>query len=878
MNQQHKSVYKSPCSTRQRRYLRIALTPLAAFIFSVLPAHAEVWFDPSMISGNAQDVADLSRFEQAQQPAGEYKVSILVNNVNVANRNVNFKARKPADGDNQAQQDIRDDTGLIACLSAKDLASMGIILPTSPALTAATAAGECISPGRFIPGAWSTFNFPKMQLEINVPQAAMQNHARGWIAPERWDEGINALMFNYNLSGSDNRASFGDSRNNFLSLTSGVNIGPWRLRDNSTWQDIESRYTHQRRWQHLNTYAERAIIPWRSELTMGDGSTNGDVFDTLSFRGLQMATDDSMYPDSLHGFAPVIRGVAHSNARVNVRQNGNIIYQTTVSSGAFAITDLYPTYSGGDLEVSVTEADGSVQRFTVPYSSVPVLQREHHFRYAVTAGRYRSTSSSYSDPEFVQGTLLWGLPHSVTAYGGLQYAQRYQAIALGAGMNLGHWGAFSADLTQANSTLADDSRHSGQSLRFLYSRVFSLTGTSVQIAGYRYSTRGFHTLDETALRGMKGWLYENQETDAAGRPVARPYSDFYDLGSSKRERVQLNLSQHLGSLGALSLTGSRQTYWNSSQASDSLQAAFSSSIGRVNYSLSWAYSKASTQPRADKTLFLSLSMPLDALWSTEERAHPIWASVSSSRDSSGNMTVQTGLNGTALEDGNLSWDIAQGHSRADGNSLSAAASYQGSKGSGSLGWNQSRNYRQLTWGASGGMLLHSGGVTFGQLTGDTAILVAAPGAANVPVDGVSGARTDGRGYTLLPYASLYRENRVALDVSRLDAHTEIENTVVHVVPTRGAVVRAMFKARQGARVMMTLTHNGKPLPFGATVTVKDNASIVGDDGEVYLSGLAMRGTLNASWGADSDQQCKVNFQLPQAALSAALYQMKAECR
>jgi outer membrane usher protein len=60
------------------------------------------------------------------------------------------------------------------------------------------------------------------------------------------------------------------------------------------------------------------------------------------------------------------------------------------------------------------------------------------------------------------------------------------------------------------------------------------------------------------------------------------------------------------------------------------------------------------------------------------------------------------------------------------------------------------------------------------------------------------------------------------------------------------VVRASFNTRVGNRVLMTLTQNGKPLPFGATVTTEDKDSefIVGNDGQTYLSGMPQRGTLS----------------------------------
>ncbi|MFL1089480.1 fimbria/pilus outer membrane usher protein, partial [Acinetobacter baumannii] len=74
------------------------------------------------------------------------------------------------------------------------------------------------------------------------------------------------------------------------------------------------------------------------------------------------------------GFAPVVRGVAKSNATVIVRQNGYIIYQSAVPQGAFALKDLNTTNSGGDLDVTIKEEDGSEQHFTQPYASLAILK------------------------------------------------------------------------------------------------------------------------------------------------------------------------------------------------------------------------------------------------------------------------------------------------------------------------------------------------------------------------------------------------------------------------------------------------------------------------------------------------------------------------
>ncbi|MGV8611176.1 fimbria/pilus outer membrane usher protein, partial [Pseudomonas aeruginosa] len=82
---------------------------------------------------------------------------------------------------------------------------------------------------------------------------------------------------------------------------------------------------------------------------------------------------------------------------------------------------------------------------------------------------------------------MWGLPHGFTLYGGTQFSSDYRALALGTGANFGDWGAISVDLTQAYSTLADESEHQGQSLRFLYAKSLNDLGTHFQLLGYRYS-------------------------------------------------------------------------------------------------------------------------------------------------------------------------------------------------------------------------------------------------------------------------------------------------------------------------------------------------------------------------------------------------------
>lgn len=878
--------------TFEKCVFRLSLALLGGYSVT---ACAELYFAPELVANDPQMVADLSRFsrEGAQLP-GAYTVDIYLNNVFVQNRTVRFDIAEghknhgaeraatqplslPVEED-ESSSPVRDNTGLMAMLTRNDLETMGVNVSLFPALMSMRQE-EVVSPGLYIPDAYTVFDFQKMRLDISIPQASMKNKAKGYIEPEQWDEGINAALLSYSFNGSNNSGRYGNSQSHYLNLQSGLNFGAWRLRDTRTWSDSSSPYSHTRHWQRLTTYAGRTIIPWRSSLVAGESSTSGDVFDALPFRGVKLATDDDMYPDTMRGFAPVIRGNASSNAQVSVRQNGNVIYQTYVSPGAFAITDLFPVYSSGDLEVSVKEADGNVQVFTVPYSSLPVLQREGHVKYSVTGGRYRNGSNRYSAPTFAEGTLIWGLPYGVTVYSGLQYSDKYFSMALGSGMNMGLLGALSVDITQANSTLADSSRHQGQSLRFLYARSLNNLGTTFNLTGYRYSTKGFHTLDETALKGMSGWLYDNNTVDTDGRPARVSWSNYYNLYNTKRTRVEASVSQRISSMGSVYLSAIRQTYWNSSNVSDSLQSGLNSRLGPINYSLSYSYSRQSNQPRADKSFYLSLSVALDELLSSHyaDSRHAVYATASSSHSNDGSTTQQLGLSGTALDEDNLNWGVSQGYSRSNGKNGSASLSYQGGYGNSSVGYSYSNNYRQLSYGASGGAVLHSSGLTIGQQLGETNVLVAIPGGGDISLEGNGGVHTDWRGYTIKPNAQVYRENRVALNISTLDDDTDIDGTVQRVVPTRGAVVKANFVARHGMRVLMTLMHDGKAVPMGTTVIAGENTGMVGDDGQVYLSGMGTEGQLTAQWGNGPNQHCTVSYHLPEKADDTGVARIQENC-
>ncbi|WP_447870071.1 fimbrial biogenesis usher protein [Serratia fonticola] len=859
------------------------LSLLPCFALMGLGAHvsyAEEYFNPAFLSGDASQVADLSRFSKGEgQPAGMYRVEVYINEEYIGTQDVHFdaleKGRKGA-----------DDTGLVPCLSRSWLEKQDVNIQTSPVLLKLTGE-QCADLPASFDKAQTRFAFERQRLDISIPQAAFRNNVRGYIPPERWDNGITAGMLNYSFSGSNSKNTESDANYSsyFLNLNSGLNIGPWRLRNYSTWNYSENGRYRNNTWRNVSTYAQRSIIPLKSSLTLGDSYTEGDVFDGVGFRGVQLASDDSMLPDSMRGFAPTVRGVANSPAQVTIRQNGYEIYQTYVPAGAFEITDLYPTSTSGDLQVSVRENNGTVSQFTVPYSAVPILQREGRVKYALTAGQFRSGSDLQDSPDFWQGTLIWGLPAGVTLYSGSQLSDNYQSFAFGAGKNLGNWGAVSADVTHARSVLPDDSQKEGQSLRFLYAKSLNDYGTNFQLLGYRYSTQGFYTLSETAWRQMEGYRLKTQDGPVDTKPELL---DYHNLYYSKKGRLQMNISQQVSDVGTVYVTGSHQTYWRTGETDQLWQVGYSGNWEDINYNLNWSWNKSPGLSDADRRVAFNVSVPLSRWLTGTGKARDItnstntaYATYSATHDADNRVAQQAGVSGTLLDDNNLSYSVQQGHTTKGGGATGMASlSHQGRYANSNLGYSYGKHYQQVNYGLSGGVVAHADGVTLSQPLGDTNVLVKAPGADSVRVQNATGVSTDWRGYAVVPYATSYRANRIALDTTTLQDNAELDNAVTNVVPTKGALVRASFDARIGARAKITLMQrNGKPVPFGATVSDEagGGGGIVGDTGQVFMSGLKPNGKLKVVWGHAASQQCTVSYQLDKDAEKRGISYARAGC-
>ncbi|RMH90933.1 fimbrial biogenesis outer membrane usher protein [Lysobacter pythonis] len=816
---------------------------------SAVDARESVRFDAGFLSGQARRM-DLSAFSDGNPlAAGTYRVDIYVNGAWRGRRDLEFGA------DAQGRVD--------ACLSLPLLEELGVD-------SAAVLAGQATAPARpedactpaqaRMADAYGIYDSGNLRYDLSIPQAFLRREARGYVNPALWDRGIDAgfVGYSFNMVDSDNRlASGGHARSAYLGLNTGLNLGGWQFRHNAnlTWREGDGR-----RWQRIATYAQRPLPRIRGMLTVGESFTSGELFDSIGYRGIALASDERMLPDSLRGYAPVVRGIAETNARVEIHQNRQLIYSATVAPGGFVIDDLYPTGYGGDLEVSVIEADGRRREFKVPFGSVPQMLRQGVSRYALTAGQVRGDFPR-EDPWLVQGTYQRGVNNRLTLYGGGTLSEGHAALLYGAGLSL-PVGAFAADLTHADTRLGQAGRRRGASLRLSYAKLINGSGTHLTLAAYRYSTRGFHGLQD-ALRAR----------DAEARGL-NP-----DLLGRQRSQFQLTMSQPLGARrGVFYLTGSVRDFYDRLGTSKQYQFGYNNTWRSLNYGFSAVRSEEGLSGRADTRYLLSLSVPL----SRGARALSLNADVGL-RGRQGYRDSRVSITGAAGVDNNLTYGLALSNSREAGTSAIANAEYRSRYTALNASYGHFRDFRQATIGANGSLLLHAGGVTLAPQRGDTMALVEAPGARGALVSNMPGLRIDGRGYAVVPYVSPYRLNTVTLDPAGMSHEVELESSSQSVAPFAGAVSHLRFNTRKGRALLIRMRNpDGRAPPFGAQVRDARGQPLgmVGQGGRLYVRSERDRGRLQVEWGGDASQRCTVDYQIPAGAdaASTGLIHVEAACR
>jgi outer membrane usher protein FimD/PapC len=373
-----------------RRFLFSLITELVAFarnrlfilfILSGIPAVSPaVEFNTDALDADDRQNVDLSQFEKKDYISpGRYLVQITLNkNTLPGDWNVEWRA-------------TGTENGTQLCLTSDQLLQWGFNDAFVHQLNnrGQTQCLDIIDKPEFS----AKLDKSTMRLTLTVPQSWMKYHAKNWTPPEYWDEGVNGALLDYNLYASQYSPHDGDNTQSFSAYgTAGVNVGAWRLRSDYQYnQNFISGNSTDTESRLARTYLFRPLPSLASKFTLGQYDLSSDIFDTFHFTGTTLESDESMLPPDLQGYAPQITGIAQTNAKVTVSQNGRVLYQTTVTPGPFTISDMVDTLQG-QMDVTIEEEDGRTSTFQVGSASVPFLTRQGQLRYKTSAGKPTSST------------------------------------------------------------------------------------------------------------------------------------------------------------------------------------------------------------------------------------------------------------------------------------------------------------------------------------------------------------------------------------------------------------------------------------------------------------------------------------------------------
>lgn len=762
----------------------------------VAPDWNDVEFDATFLKDSRTNI-DMRRFARPNSvEPGTYKVDIFVNEVLAFRADVEFKASEGRSAVPHVTRQMLERAGI-------DFSKVEAVNP------AATQDDNGLAEIQtFVPGATVSFDAGEARLSIVVPQAQVKRQLRGEVDRSLWRSGSPAAYLGHHSNLLVSRDHGRSDSSLFSGISAGASLGQWSVRHHGSLHAREGVGVHYR--SHATTL-NRDLPALAAQLSVGEVFTDASLFDSVRLRGIRVASDERMLPQSQVGFAPTIRGTAVTNSRVEILQRGAVIYETTVTPGPYEINDLYDSGAGGDLEVRVTDADGARSTYRVPFSPGANVLRPGATRFTAALG---VADENPDHPWLIQGAYRRGFSNAFTGYLGGVAAEGYHSTLAGIGINTA-FGAASLDLTRASSRHAGRTEE-GQSAQLRFARAFG-ERTSVSVAAARYNSSGYVGVSEHLRRRASG-------QDA----IVASSDGFHD--TRIKSRVDLQVSHSTGT-GSLFTTASRSED-RAGDSSLSFSAGYSTTWrgAGISFTAQRGITRSGSMPaRQDTTLQATVSIRLGK----QPRSPFLTANSSTGRQHRAQHSI--GMTGNLGRDNQISYGLSGNVGSYRG--IGANVGIQNHLGQYAASYSAAGGRQTFSASAASGVVLHRGGVTHAARVSETMAIVRADGATGARVGGASDARINRKGYAVVSNMSPYRWNTVNVDPLGMPLDVELKNSSQTVAPRHGAIVPIDFETRSGQAILMTLVDSeGEALAFGSEVINQDEqiVGMVGQSGQAFV--------------------------------------------
>jgi outer membrane usher protein FimD/PapC len=660
------------------------------------------------------------------------------------------------------------------------------------------------------------------RVELTLPEEAFDPQKR-----RREQRGGYAVLMNYDLYGNRVQGRYGDRQTFQAMLEPGLNISNWVIRNRMSYSKSEM----DDRFEVYETSATRDFPQWGAFVQAGEFGAGGALSGGLPITGVQLSSELARQSGAV--LAVPLQGSVSSQATVEVQQRGQVVYRTLLPAGPFSLSSLGQAMAGVETDVTLTDAEGRQQRFTVtPGRGDAPGERGG---YQVALGRYRSYGTlpdAAAPPALLMGEKTLALGRfGQTGVGGVA-AARYQRLAWqgSAGNEAGDWVSGGVTLSRGRQRGAQLDMQGQQGL----GRDLSLSLAS------QYRTRGFREADEAFNEPVQG-------DDVGREPETR-----------LRYAGGLGLSWNGSAWGALTYNLSHERYYHDDRLSWVHTLTYGKSLGSASLTLSL---QSSAYDRA--ALYAGMNIPLGG------------GSISNRMQLRQNnqMTLGSSWQGEITPKMGGYLDVARssdGEYQASGN-LSGSMAYTRLSASASR---TRRGSTALTLASSGALGVANGTwVTAPSRVGDTLAVVSIPGQPGVTVSGAGGGVTDYAGDVLLPAATPYMPLKAQIDTLSLPLNLRLDSTGTEFELARGTVAQRQFRVTEVRQLLLTLRDTqGATLPTGSSVH-DDKGRLMGTligDGNLMLVNEDIGAALRVR--RVNMDECRVSYEVPTRFDPSVLYE------
>jgi len=526
----------------------------------------------------------------------------------------------------------------------------------------------------------------------------------------------------------------------------------------------------------------------RIRLMLGDGVTRGGDWNRpVRFAGVRLGSDFSLAPDDITYALPRLSGSSILPSVVELAAASSR-QSITMQPGDFAI-DYQPVFTGGgEVTMTIRDANGTARSVTQSFYTSPRLLREGLDDFSLEAGFLRKDfgerSFSYGAP-FAAGFWRHGLGAGLTVGGRAEASEAVQMVGLGLGLILSSWGEV------ALSAAGSQSRF-GKGLMWR---------AQVQRITPRYSVTASY-----------------QEEDSAFVQVGEENS----LPESRRELVVAG-SLTLGRLGSMNANYLESAGGEGDRFSIG-SVSYATNIGSAWLSLGARQTRMAEQ--RNNSLFGSLTLPFGARSSAGLFVDGKRVAVSASQTPPPDkgwgyrLLASREAEGVSLMEGGVTWRTAAGD-------VDLSASRMG----------EAQGVRLQARGA----LLRVDGtiVAAPQLDYAFAVVdVSADQGVSILFENRPVARKAGDGRrAVITGLQPYSTNRIAVDLDDLPIDAIVTSAEKNVIPGYRQAVRVSFGDPSVHPVTLHVVDaSGRPVAQGLTVTAAGAASgVTGFDGAVFLT-------------------------------------------